>query len=97
MEIEDVDLTPYLTMPQSQAAEKLGLPVSTLSKKWKEVVGVRKWPYRYYCLPNILYYCFRHVLIHFISRVNQLDKEIMTLLHNVPKGEVRLELTLITL
>lgn len=33
-------------MPQAQAAEKLGIPTSTLSKRWKEVVRNRKWPYR---------------------------------------------------
>lgn len=41
-----VDITKYLNMPQSQAAEKLGIPTSTLSKRWKEVARNRKWPYR---------------------------------------------------
>lgn len=41
-----VDITKYLNMPQSMAAEKLGIPTSTLSKRWKEVARNRKWPYR---------------------------------------------------
>lgn len=55
----------YLTLPQSEAAHKLGIPTSTLSKRWKEAVRARKWPYR---------------------TVAKLDKEIMTLLHNIPQG-----------
>jgi hypothetical protein len=60
-----VDITEYLTMPQSEAAKKLCVPTSTLSKRWKEAVRGRKWPYRMVC---------------------KLDKEIMTLLHNIPQG-----------
>lgn len=60
-----VDITEYLNMPQSEAAKKLGIPPSTLSKRWKEAVRKRKWPYRMIC---------------------KIDKEIMTLLHNVPQG-----------
>jgi len=60
-----VDITEYLNMPQSEAAKKLGIPPSTLSKRWKEAVRNRKWPWRVVC---------------------KLDKEIMTLLHNVPQG-----------
>jgi len=58
-----IDITEYLAMPQSDASKKLGIPTSTLSKRWKEAVQGRKWPYRTIC---------------------KLDKEIMTLLHNVP-------------
>ena len=68
-----VDITPYLNMPQATAAKELGIPTSTLSKRWKEAVATsrsikksgraRKWPWRLVC---------------------KLDKEIMTLLHNVP-------------
>jgi hypothetical protein len=57
------DITDLLNMPQSQAAAELGIPMSTLSKRWKEAVRIRKWPYR---------------------QVAKLDKEIMTLLHNIP-------------
>lgn len=60
-----IDITEYLTLPQSDAAHKLGIPTSTLSKRWKEAVRSRKWPYR---------------------TVAKLDKEIMTLLHNIPQG-----------
>jgi hypothetical protein len=60
-----VDISEYLNMPQSEAAKKLGIPPSTLSKRWKEAVRKRKWPYRMIC---------------------KIDKEIMTLLHNVPQG-----------
>lgn len=60
-----VDITEYLNMPQAEAAKKLGIPPSTLSKRWKEAVRKRKWPYRMIC---------------------KIDKEIMTLLHNVPQG-----------
>jgi len=60
-----VDITEYLNMPQYVAARKLGIPASTLSKRWKEAVRTRKWPYR---------------------SVQKLDKEITTLLHNVPQG-----------
>jgi len=60
-----VDITEFLCMPQSDAAKRLCIPTSTLSKRWKEAVRGRKWPYRMVC---------------------KLDKEIMTLLHNVPQG-----------
>lgn len=60
-----VDITAYLNLPQTVAAKKLGMPTSTLSKRWREAVRNRKWPYRI---------------------VNKLDKEITTLLHNIPQG-----------
>lgn len=60
-----VDVTNYLNMSQTDAAKQLKIPASTLSKRWKEAVRNRKWPYR---------------------RVQRLDKEITTLLHNVPQG-----------
>lgn len=41
-----IDITEYLTLPQSEAAAKLGMPVSTLSKRWKESANDRKWPFR---------------------------------------------------
>eukprot|EP01104_Vermistella_antarctica_P020989 TRINITY_DN923_c0_g1_i1.p1 TRINITY_DN923_c0_g1~~TRINITY_DN923_c0_g1_i1.p1 ORF type:complete len:406 (+),score=76.00 TRINITY_DN923_c0_g1_i1:108-1325(+) len=41
-----VDLTPYLTEPQNQVAERLGMTPSTLSKRWKQAVPERKWPCR---------------------------------------------------
>jgi hypothetical protein len=60
-----VDITEYLNLPQTEAAKRLGIPTSTLSKRWKEAVVNRKWPFR---------------------TVAKLDKEIMTLLHNIPQG-----------
>jgi hypothetical protein len=39
---QHVDITEYLCLPQSDAAVKLGLPVSTLSKRWKEAAKNRK-------------------------------------------------------
>jgi len=60
-----VDITEYLNLPQVEASRRLGIPTSTLSKRWKEAVVNRKWPYR---------------------AVAKLDKEIMTLLHNIPQG-----------
>eukprot|EP01122_Echinamoeba_exundans_P012712 TRINITY_DN53_c0_g1_i1.p1 TRINITY_DN53_c0_g1~~TRINITY_DN53_c0_g1_i1.p1 ORF type:complete len:399 (-),score=34.38 TRINITY_DN53_c0_g1_i1:339-1535(-) len=41
-----VDISPYLNLPQKEAAKRLGLPVSTLSKRWKDATHDRKWPYR---------------------------------------------------
>ncbi len=41
-----VDITHLLSTPQSQAAAELGIPVSTLSKRWKEAGKSRMWPYR---------------------------------------------------
>ena len=41
-----VDITPFLNMPQSEAARRLNIPSSTLSKRWKEAVSTRKWPWR---------------------------------------------------
>ena len=41
-----IDLTQYLCLPQHQAAKSLGIPSSTLSKKWCEATKDRKWPYR---------------------------------------------------
>eukprot|EP01119_Soliformovum_irregulare_P010004 TRINITY_DN2420_c0_g1_i1.p1 TRINITY_DN2420_c0_g1~~TRINITY_DN2420_c0_g1_i1.p1 ORF type:complete len:205 (-),score=32.13 TRINITY_DN2420_c0_g1_i1:164-778(-) len=60
-----IDITEHLNLPQTEAAKKLGIPTSTLSKRWKEAVVNRKWPYRTVC---------------------KLEKEIMTLLHNIPQG-----------
>ena len=40
------DITEFLTLPQNQAAKKLSIPPSTLSKRWKEASRNRKWPWR---------------------------------------------------
>jgi len=61
------DITEFLTMPQSQAAKKLQIPASTLSKRWKEAAPNRKWPWRTLC---------------------KIDKEITTLLHNIPPNDI---------
>jgi len=44
-----VDITDYLNQPQSQVAKGLGIPSSTLSKRWKEAARARKWPWRTVC------------------------------------------------
>jgi len=44
-----VDVTPFLILPQHEAARRLGIPCSTLSKRWKEASVNRKWPYRIVC------------------------------------------------
>ena len=45
-----VDIAEYLSMAQAKAANKLHLPPSSMSKRWKESVGPnRKWPYRILC------------------------------------------------
>jgi len=41
-----VDITDYLTLPQKEAASKLGISESMLCKRFKECTR-RKWPYRY--------------------------------------------------
>jgi len=47
LEKEDyIDVSPYVTFPQHEAARRLGIPSSTLSKKWKDATVNRKWPYR---------------------------------------------------
>ena len=40
------DITEFLNLPQNQAAKKLRIPPSTLSKRWKEASRNRKWPWR---------------------------------------------------
>lgn len=47
LQFDYTDITPYLHMPQGEAAKVLGMPSSTLSKRWREAVGAkRKWPHR---------------------------------------------------
>jgi hypothetical protein len=41
-----INVTSYLTLPQHAAAKKMGIPSSTLSKRWKEASCSRKWPFR---------------------------------------------------
>lgn len=36
-----------MQMKQAKAAVKLGIPPSTFSKRWRESLPDRKWPYRY--------------------------------------------------
>jgi len=40
------NVAPYLHLPQHEAAKTLGIPSSTLSKRWKEATNNRKWPFR---------------------------------------------------
>ena len=46
---EYVDITQYLTMPQSEASTHLGISITTLRKRWKEAAPTRDWPYRAIC------------------------------------------------
>ncbi len=41
-----VDLTEHLDKTQAEVAHSLGIPVSTLSKRWKCATKTRTWPYR---------------------------------------------------
>jgi hypothetical protein len=43
---EVVDVTDMLMLPQSEAAARVGMTVSTFCKRWKDSVKERKWPYR---------------------------------------------------
>lgn len=40
------DISTMVDLSQKDAAKKLGIPGSTLSKKWREATGNRKWPFR---------------------------------------------------
>jgi len=40
-----VDVSPFTSVPQDEAAKLLGMKASTLSKRWKEATIDRKWPY----------------------------------------------------
>jgi len=41
-----VNVTPYLHLPQHEAARELSVPSSTLSKRWREATMNRNWPHR---------------------------------------------------
>jgi len=41
-----INVAAYLHLPQHEAAKSLGIPSSTLSKRWKEATNNRKWPFR---------------------------------------------------
>jgi len=41
-----VDVTSFLNFSQNEAARRLNIPSSTLSKRWREATVGRKWPYR---------------------------------------------------
>jgi hypothetical protein len=44
--IEFFEMSKYFVFPQGEAAKKLGVPSSTLSKRWTEAANGRKWPFR---------------------------------------------------
>lgn len=46
---EYVDVTPFIRLSQEEAAKRIGIPSSTLSKRWREATMNRKWPYRTLC------------------------------------------------
>eukprot|EP01114_Cavostelium_apophysatum_P008559 TRINITY_DN2111_c0_g1_i2.p1 TRINITY_DN2111_c0_g1~~TRINITY_DN2111_c0_g1_i2.p1 ORF type:complete len:177 (+),score=33.29 TRINITY_DN2111_c0_g1_i2:148-678(+) len=41
-----IDVGPFVHLPQITAAKKLGIPASTLSKRWREATQNRTWPHR---------------------------------------------------
>jgi len=41
-----IDVSSLVHLPQLQAAKVLGIPSSTLSKRWKEATGNRSWPHK---------------------------------------------------
>jgi len=41
-----LDITAYLVLPQREAAKRLHMPPSTLSKRWRTATNKRKWPWR---------------------------------------------------
>lgn len=41
-----LDITPYMVLPQAEAARRFGIPPSTLSKRWRTAARKRKWPWR---------------------------------------------------
>lgn len=41
-----VEISKYFHLPQHEAADLLGIPSSTLSKRWKEATVNRSWPHR---------------------------------------------------
>lgn len=41
-----ISLAPYLMMQQKEVARIIGIPVSTLSKRWRIASSGRSWPYR---------------------------------------------------
>jgi len=43
---QEMDITSLLVLPQTIAAKELGIPTSTLSKRWREATKNRKWPFR---------------------------------------------------
>jgi len=43
---DEFDVTPYIMMSQEEASKKIGIPSSTLSKRWRESTNNRKWPFR---------------------------------------------------
>lgn len=47
--VDYFDITPFITYSQEKAAKKLGIPKSTLSKRWREATCNRKWPFRQLC------------------------------------------------
>jgi mRNA-degrading endonuclease RelE of RelBE toxin-antitoxin system len=47
--VTPVDITDYINMPQQEAAKRLNISTSKLSKIWKKTYPKRRWPYRIIC------------------------------------------------
>jgi hypothetical protein len=78
LDAQHVDITPYLSMPQADAAGRLGVPISSLSKRWKESVKGRKWPHR--ALQQL-----DSRIVQFMSEIAQDDVDKGTLSDNAEK------------
>jgi hypothetical protein len=78
LDAQHVDITPYLSMPQADAAGRLGVPISSLSKRWKESVKGRKWPHR--ALQRL-----DSRIVQFMSEIAQDDVDKGTLSDNAEK------------
>jgi len=104
------DVTPYITLSQEKAAKRLGIPKSTLSKRWREATCNRKWPYRQLCkLDREIKTLVHNMHSHAGSIEPQLQSNLASLMRqrqeesrvvfikNVPTTTTKLEIPLLNL